>query len=90
MIKCIIFYAEMHSLMAANCLQAVNLLYRQLMYCIADYVMCNGILYLVLKINFDKGLHVKVKHSTISAKHSPNIHSAFHSFICGTELKGSK
>lgn len=42
-----------------------------------------GILYLVLKINFHKGLHVKMKHSTVST----NISSVFHSFICGTELK---
>lgn len=59
MIKCIILCAEMYILTAVNCLQAVKVLYRQL---IAHYLVCNGILYIVLKINFDKGLHVKVKH----------------------------
>ena len=49
---------------------------------IADYLMCNGILYLVpLKIKFHKSLHVKVKHSTISTKWSTNISSAFHSLF---------
>lgn len=87
MIKCILFCAEMCILVAVNCLQGVNVLYRQLMYYIADYLMCNGILYLVLKLNFDKNLHVKMKHSTTFTKHSTNVSSAFHSFICGTELK---
>ena len=57
------------------------------MYYITDYLMCNGIFYLVLKINFDKGFHEKMKHSTISTKYSTNISSAFHSFICGIEVK---
>lgn len=78
MIKCIIFCAEMYILMAINCFQAANVLYRQLMYHIAVYLICNGILYIVLKINFYKGLHVKVKHSTVSTKHSTNISSSFH------------
>lgn len=74
-------------LVAVNCLQGVNVLYRQLMYYIADYLMCNGILYLVLKLNFAKNLHVKMKHSTTFTKRSTNVSSAFHFFICGTELK---
>lgn len=68
-------------MMAVNCLQAINGLHKQVTSC--DYLMCRGVLYLVLKTNFHKGLHIKMKHSTVSA----NISTVFHSFICGTELK---
>lgn len=54
----------------------------QLMYYIADNLTCNGSLYLVLQINVYKSVHVKMEHSTISTNSS-----AFHSLICGTELK---
>lgn len=82
MIKCIIFCAKMY--VYIYMWQLIG--YRELMYYIgnwyiANYLMCNGILYLVLKMNFDKGLHVKVKHSTISTKHSINISSAFPSLF---------
>lgn len=67
--------------MAVNCLQAINGLHKQLTS--YDYSMCYGVLCLVLKINFRKGLHVKMKHSTVWT----NVSSVFHSFICGAELK---
>lgn len=40
-------------------------------------------MYLVVKTNFHKGLHVKMKHATVSADISP----VFHCLICGTALK---
>lgn len=67
-------------MIAVNCLQAINGLHNHLT---SYYLMCYGVLYLVLKINFHKGLHVKMKLSTVST----NFSSVFHSFICRTELK---
>lgn len=64
-----------------NCLQSINGLHTQLTS--YDYLLCYGVLYLVLKTNFHKGIHVKMKHSNVSA----NISTVFHSFICGIELK---
>lgn len=67
--------------MAFICSQAVNGLRKQLTS--HDYLMCCGILYLVLETNFHKGCLVKMKHSAVAV----NISTVLHSFIWGAELK---